>query len=388
MKKVTITRKIQLLINGDKEYVKETFTTLYDWSEKVFRAANVASTHLYFQEKQKEFSYLTEDAKKLILVNENAEQKGKVKELIDSGKGIAALNTSKQNTTYRLLSNYLKGQIPADVFSNLNAQLVQTFNAESKDYFSGKRSLRSYRRGMPMPFSSVSIRNIELTEDSKDYQFDLFGLKFKTYFGRDKSGNKMIFESSLAGQYKFCNSSIQIDGNKIFLLAVFQFDGAELSGDKVMEAELSIDYPIVAKLPSGKKEKIGSRDEFLHQRLAIQAALRRAQIAATYTKGGRGRKKKMANTDRFKEKERNYIQTKLHQYSAKLISLCVNNKCGVLSLKHEEIADMPEGLEKKDREEWIKKNEFLLRNWSYYGLLEKLKYKCNKAGIEIVINKK
>lgn len=385
MKIITITRKIQILIDGDKEYVRNTFKTLYDWNEKVFRAANIAVTHMYFQEKQKEFSYLTEGAKKLLLVDENSEMKGKVKELVESGEGVPAFNTSKQNTTYRLLSSFLKGDVPSDIFSNLNAQLAQTFSSESKEYFSGKRSLRSYRRGMPMPISAKSVKNIEPTEDKKNYYFTLYGLKFKTYFGKDLSGNKKIWDSAQAGHYKFCNSSIQLDGNKIFLLAVFQFDATELKADGTMYAELSIWNPIVAKWAGKQEFKIGDRDEFLYQRLAIQAALRRAQIAAKYTTGGRGRKKKLHNIDHFKGKEKRYIQNKLHQYSSKLVELCVKNKCGKLILKHTPNPIMPEGLSRQEQYNWRKENEFLLRNWSYYGLNEKLKYKCDKVGVKLVV---
>jgi len=38
-----------------------------------------------------------------------------------------------------------------------------------------------------------------------------------------------------------------------------------------------------------------------------------------------------------------------------------------------------------NKEEFAKGDEFLLRNWSYYGLIEKIKYKAKLAGIHVII---
>lgn len=389
IKTVTITRKIQLNIVSEGQDVKEVYTKLYDWNEKIFRAANTASTHMYWQAQQREFFYLSNEAN--VLLSDSSVpvediKSEKTRKLVEDG-AIRLFNTSQQNTTYRVLSEKLKGDVPSDIFANLNSQLAQTFAAESKDYFSGKRSLRSYKRNLPIPFSAKSIRNITLTEDKKNYSFDLFGISLRTYFGKDLSGNKIIFESALAGEYKLCASSIQLDGKKLFLLAVFQFEATELKGDKEMFAELGLVTPIIAHF--GKKPiYIGTKEEFLHQRLAIQAALRRSQIAARFNSGGRGIKHKTKNIEHFKEKEKDYVQTKMHQYSRKLVDLCVSNKCGKLILKFTPDPIVPDGLSREEKEIWRESNEFLLRNWTYYGLVEKLKYKCAKVGIEVIVEKK
>lgn len=373
----TITRKISLSLTED---VKEGYKTLYDWNEMVFRAANTAISHLYFQNNMKEFFYLTDSAKILFAdINKDAK---------DGEDAERILNTSKQNTTYQVLSSHFKGKMPADIFSNLNAQLSSAFSKETKEYFSGKRSLRTYRRGMPIPFSAKSIRNIQQTEDGNNYSFDLFGLKFKTWFGKDLSGNKIIFDRALSGEYKLCNSSIQLDGKNIYLLAVFQFESERYNVDKenVMYASLSADFPIV--LTNGKRSfNIGDKEEYLHRRYAIQGALRRQQIAARYNINGKGRKKKMANIERFKNKEHDYIATRQHQYTFKMINLCLQNKCGTLQLKFTPEPPEPKELSSRELKEWRKENELLLRNWGYRGLKDKIAYKCKKVGIELVIEK-
>lgn len=382
----TITRKITLNIADN---FKESYEQLYAWNEQVFRAANTAASHLYFQNNMREFFYLTEEAKVLFTnVNKSEELLSeKERELINAG-AVRVLNTSKQNSTYQVLSSIYKGKMPADIFTNLNAQLTATFGKEQKEYFSGKRSLRTYRRDMPIPFSSTSIRDIKATDDSKNYRFTLFGINFQTWFGRDRSGNKMILERALAGEYKLCNSSIQLDGKYVYLLAVFQFDSDKYNVDpeKVMEAELSSAFPIVLKHEE-KSFKIGDKKEYLHRRYAIQGSLRRQQIAARYNVNGKGRKKKMVNTERFTSKEYDYVNTRQHQYTFKMIQLCLQNKCGKLLLKLTPEPPEPGELDRKELQEWRIENELLLRNWGYRGLKDKIAYKCKKVGIELVIEK-
>ena len=81
----------------------------------------------------------------------------------------------------------------------------------------------------------------------------------------------------------------------------------------------------------------------------------------------------MQKLDEWHNIEKNYINTKIHQYSRMLIDLTVKNRCGNLILK-----DTPQGNE-------IKENKFLLRNWSYHGLIDKIKYKCAKYGVNLII---
>ena len=352
MKKVIITRKIQIYPIGDNS--KEVWSTLREWEDLVFRAANYATTHMYFQDRQKEFNYLNGNYGKL------AEANKEFKEMLEC---------SEQNTTYRLLSEKLKGTVPSSIFSCLNSVIKQTFDKEKKEYFTGKRSLRSYRKGMPMPFSSKSIKNI--VEAENNYEFTIFGFKFRTNFGRDLSGNKQIFERYLSGEYKLCDSSIQIKDKKMFLLAVFQFDQNKvLLSENVLFAELSHVTPIKCYESVKDEVSIGNVSEFLHQRLQIQGALHRLQKDLRYTKGGKGRKRKLQALERFELKEKNFVKTKIHQYSRMLIDECLKRQCGKLVL-----------ISWKDEDP--KEHKLILRNWGYYGLKELISYKANMVGITV-----
>lgn len=453
-KLITVTRKIQLLFNSENESeVKDYYKKLYTWQNIVHKAANQISTTHFALEAIKDMFFLDDGTKKKIA---------------DAKKDVdGILTTSKMNSTYQLLSKRFKGEIPMEIITSLNSTIVQTFNAEKKDYFKGTRSLRSYRKDIPIPVRGVGFNNVHSSnryERDHNYAFTLYGIPFRTNFGRDFSGNKIIFERamktellpdwiftleselaaaiatvgakekieitqtyldadkkqqtkllvfdvdtlvdddevyyqlrfgsekhklnffmfkkegaenySIENEYKLCDSSIQIKRNKMFLLAVFQFrkDKYALDKETIAECHLDIDKPMIFSV-DGKEIFIGSKEEFLHQRLTIQQAVKRTQIALRFTKGGHGREKKLKNLERFHKAEIDYVTTRIHQYTYKLINLCLKFKVGKLVLKNQTI-----------KEDEAKKDvEYLLRNWSYYSLKEKIMYKAAKVGIEVVV---
>ncbi|HWK07272.1 MAG TPA: hypothetical protein VNS58_26755 [Puia sp.] len=358
---VIITRRIQLLLQAEsKEEWIEYYGKLCKWQEIVSKAANWIATHHYVQENLKDLFYLTDEAR-VRLADVKKDKEG-------------ILTTSRMSTTYRLLSGKFKGQIPMAIISSLNSRVISVFDKEKAEYREGTKSLRTYKQHLPIPIASSDIIHIEPT-GKEEYLFSLYGLPFRTNFGRDASGNRLIFERALRAEYKLCNSSIEIKKNKIFLLAVFSFEKEPgvLSEEVRVEAYLSADTPIVAS--NGEKTiQIGNREEYLYRRLAIQQSMHRTQLSMRFNQGGRGRKKKMQALDRFHLAEKNYVTTRLHQYSAMLIAFCRQQGAGILVLRSQ-----------LEKEAQAKENEFLLRNWTYYGLREKISYKASRYGITVII---
>ena len=385
----TITRKIQLNIDSDKEQVKEIWKKLRIWNNITFRAYNFTATHLYLQKNISDFFYFNEDFK-LSLTKRTEE------------KPDGVFKTSYPNTTYQLLSSKFKGDIPTDILTNVNQRVTLAFNAEKDAYSLGTKSLRTYSSDVPIPFSSTSIRNIRPFEDEKgkvNYTFTLFDIPFRTYFGSDRSGNREIFQRGLSGEYHFAGSTIQLTSKGIFLLLSIQFKSEQnkLNDDKTAYAYLSFNYPI--ELVIGKKTyQIGTKEGYLHQRLAIKGARSRLQKNLRFTAGGHGRADKLKALNAFEQKELNYIETILHKYSKNLVDLCVKNKVGylVLSLQGEEnksiqsrIKEIEENeeLTKREKSELIEKAKFVISNWSYYGLTQKIDYKAKIAGLKVIVEK-
>lgn len=357
-----VTRKIQIYVSEpDKVLKKEFVSTIYQWRDLVRKTANIIVSHKFVQQNVRDFIY----------IKDAIQDKFYVKDILKEGKGM-----SEQNTTYRVASDMLKGKVPSDIYTCLNQAVSNTFKETVKDIRMGNSSLRSYKNNIPIPFSSNAISNIHWDDVDNRYYFTLFGIPFATFLGLDRSNNSEVIDYCISGEYKMCSSSFQIDDNrkKIFLLLCVDMPKkqCDMSKDKEMDASLDIDIPISVRINEKHVKDIGTREEFLHRRLQIQESLRRCQISARYSGGGRGRKRKLQSIDRFHEKEKNYIDTKLHIYSNILINLAVRNKCATINLVNQ-----------KKKEDIVKDNEFLLRNWSYYGLKTKIEYKAKKYGIDV-----
>ncbi len=254
---------------------------------------------------------------------------------------------------------------------------MSSFRNDLSSYRNGERSLANFRRDIAFPFGTRGIQRLCYKKEKKTFCFRLFSVPLKAYLGKDYTDKRSLLEQVVAGQIKLCASKLQLKNQKIYWLAVFEVEKErhKLKPEIIAEASLSMEYPIIVR--SGKEKlSIGSREEFLYRRLAIQASLKRAQNGVTYCKSGKGRKRKTKAVDRFHEKEKNYVGNRLHVYSRKLIDFCIKQQAGTLILLNQE-----------DKMEIAKKEDgFILRNWNYYELMTKIKYKAEKAGIELIVD--
>ena len=359
-KTIILTRKIQVYVDcDDKEQKDAYYKQLYEWQFLSFQAANLIFTHLYVQDRVKDLIYFTDDIK-VKLADYKKEEDG-------------ILNSSRMNTTYRILSSRFLGKMPSNIFSNLNNTLHNVYNTERSAYWKGEKSLRNYKRSIPMPFGADKLK-LENDEKGRDFKFKLFKIPFKTYLGKDRSDKKVLLQRTLAGTLKLRTSSLKIDKGKLYLLAAFEMerDEHQLTDSVIAEASLSIEHPIVVKV--GKEQlQIGNKEEFLHRRLAIQAARHRLQRGSTFNRSGKGRRRKLKSLEDWDAKELRYVDNRLHLYSRRLIDMCIKTQAGTLLLVNQQ-----------HKEEVAKEEEFLLRNWSYYGLKEKIAYKAKKAGINVI----
>ena len=359
---IILTRRIQLFINiDDKELVHEAFKTLYDWQYACFRAANYIFTHYFLQEQVRQLIYLTE------------ETRVKLSDIKKDPDGI--LTTSRLNSTRQVLVKHFKGKVPMEMLGCLNMTLSTHFNNEKSAYLKGDRTIRNYKRDIPIPFKARNIKKWQLTEDKRNYTFNLFGIPFRTYLGRDFTDKKVLLDKMLEGKIKLCTSSIKLKGNKIYFLPAFQVAKEKniLDEKVVAEATLSIDHPIIVTI-NKSRYNIGSKEEFLYRRLAIQSARLRLQKAVKYNRSGKGRNRKVQALGRFAETENNYVTSRMHLYSRMLIDICIKHGAATLILTNQQ-----------DKEGAAKEDEFLLRNWSYFTLKEKISYKAEKAGISIIV---
>lgn len=361
-KTIVISRKVQLAIDSSDPKSRDAYyKKLFTWQDLVYRGSNLVLTHQYVQENIRDFIYLQDDIKV---------------RLSDAGVDeMGILNTSRLNTTYKILSSYFKGEIPTDILSNLNVTLTKTFNTDKKAYWKGEKSLRNFKKDMPIPFSGKQIK-ISTEENKRDFKINIFKIPFRTYLGKDRSDKRVLLRQAMLSQIKVCASSIKLIKGKIYLLLALEVprNEYELKEHVVAKASLSVAYPITVTVQKSLY-RIGSREEFTYRRTAIQAARHRVQHATAFNNGGKGRKKKLKALEHFKDKERKYVDSRLHRYSRNLIDICIKSQAGTLHL-----------LSQRAKEELTKEDDLLLHNWGYYGLIEKIKYKADMAGITIIVD--
>lgn len=347
----------------DKDLRKAYYEKLYANRDIAVKVANMTVSHLFALDNT--MPYLKpEDKEKIEFI------------------GCKGDKATKQNAAYTAASEAFKGKASMGMVSSVVQNSQKMYQDDRKNGMWNK-SLRSYKSNMPIPFGSKHFKNLrfeEYDEGKEGCFFTLISIPFQMRFGRDRSNNRAIVERVIDGTYQMATSSLQFDGKKIFLLLCVEIPKKQvkLDKDKTMFARLDVINPIVCQV--GKKTfEIGTKEEFNHRRLQIQDAVRRCQIANTYNNGGKGRKKKCQAISHWHDVEKNYITTKLHTYSRRLVDMAVKEKCGKIVL-----------IDQKRREDEAKEQNqngepFVLRNWSYYGLKEKIAYKCAMFGINMEV---
>ncbi|PKP06740.1 MAG: hypothetical protein CVU10_04060 [Bacteroidetes bacterium HGW-Bacteroidetes-5] len=358
---MTLTRRLEIYIcEDDKEVKKELYSQLYNWRYLIVNGANEMLSYLYSIDRLKYYKFITEQSK------------------IDLGiTGARGEPVKEGSAGYVLLSERMKGKVPTDILNCLQKTVTKKYTCFKPALFKGTCSLFTYKNNTPIPFSSISIKNLRWNQDLNHFEFTLFGIRFGITLGRDRSNNKKVLESCICKTVELCESSILIDDTKrkLFLLLCYKCGSKTvlLNDAKSVDASLSAETPIIATF-EGDVKLIGNREEFMHRRLQIQSAMRRAQINSKFSAGGKGRKRKFMAVSNFHNKERDYIKTRLHTYSKILVDFAVANRCKSINL-----------INQTDKEKRAKCDPFLLRNWSYYGLKKFIEYKAKLWGIEVRI---
>lgn len=349
----TITRKIELFVDGDNK--DESWKLIREIDYHLFKVANKVVNALYLGKEVANRIKLAEGCKIA-----EARKKAAVLYQANSCLGIA-YNVTKE---YDWINSEIRGALAQKVYKD--------FNNDAKELFIGKRSVRTYRKGLPIP---AKERTFNIIKAAGEYRVKWVSkIKFGFVFGRDKSNNKEIVNRVFEGKYKMLGSAIQVKGKRLFLLMTVQIPKEERNLDKnlVVGIDLGINIPLYAALNKGEaRMSIGSREEFLNQRLYIQRRKRELQRALKWTKGGKGRKKKLKALENIQQRERNFVNTKNHIYSRAIINFALKNNAGKIRMEN------LSGIGKNE------KASFILRNWSYFELQRYIEEKAERVGIEV-----
>lgn len=391
-----ITRKIEIIPDIDgithEESNKKCYNTFYKFDRKLYKVANLLVSQLYGLDNLLSLMRLQNDeyvkcqsklSFKSITDATKEEIKKRMKEidaeLVSIKNDIAPKHP--QTYSYRAVtsSEYAK-DIPSDILNNLKQDVYQHFNENKKEQIRGERSLATYKKGMPIPFS-LEKRHV-IIGDGDNYYLPWFeDTRFRLNFGRDRSNNRAIIDNCIkAKKYKLCpTAKIQLKDRKLFLLVTVDIPETEnvpVKG-KVMGVDLGVVNPAYVAVNDGpERSRIGNGEVFQKQRDVFRRRFRELQ-RSQLTQGGHGRKHKTQATEILRGKERNWVQTENHRLSREIVNLASRWKVETIQM------ESLKGFGKNQEGEVEYNHKRLLGRWSYFELQKDIEYKAAMAGIAV-----
>jgi putative transposase len=393
-----ITRKIQLDFTiKNREGQNEIWKILRKLNYSVFQASNEIVNSQFFNEVYlfrqhvSDYKFIDEEMKSLkkqfadkkISIEEKKEilyvltRDRIVKERINEKRYEyfkKEFDVSIQHSSYDVIKQ-LYPDIPPKIRAALNYRIFKDFKNDLLAVKNGLKTLRTYRKNIPIPFMVEALK-ISVDERNRFVLKWLLGINFYLHFGKDDSKNQEIILKILSGEYKAGISSIQIKEDKVFLLLSVNIPDKTPTGLNpaiAVGVDLGITIPAYCALSIGKnREALGNSNDFLRVRLQMQARRKRLYNAIKLNQGGKGKNKKLKVLKKIEECERNFVNTYNHNISKKVIQFAEKNGAGTIKL--ELLTGI--GLEKR--------NNHILRNWSFFELQTMIKYKAERAGIRVV----
>ena len=276
-------------------------------------------------------------------------------------------------------SHYAK-DLQSDIFNTLKQDVFKHFNETKKEQLRGERSLATYKRGIPIPFSLMK-KNVIVSEGDNYYLTWFEETRFKLNFGKDHSNNRAIIDNCLkTNKYKLCTvAKIQLKNKKLFLLVTVDIPETKntIIKGKVMGVDLGVVHPAYLAVNDGpERSLIGDGDAFQKQRDVFRRRFKELQ-RCQLTQGGHGRKHKTKATEILRGKERNWVQTENHRISREIVNLAIRWKVETIHLEN------LKGFGKDSDGEVEAKHKRLLGRWSYFELQKDIEYKAQMAGINV-----
>lgn len=255
----------------------------------------------------------------------------------------------------------------------------------------GNKSIPSYRRDGSFPMKAQAIKDLEKLSPSRyKVKLSLLSREGAKVYGTKgqrevtlKTGNgaNIILDRILEGTYKMCDSLVIKKKNKYYLQLVYQFDKEvieTLDKYKVMGIDMGIVYPVYMAFNDSLNRYNIEGGELDHFRKTVQARRNSMLKQGKYCGEGRkghGRKTLLKPIEKLQGKVENFKNSTNHKYSKYVVDMAIKHNCGVIQM--EDLTGISDG---------EKKGTFL-GNWTYYDLQQKIRYKAESKGIEVIMVK-
>lgn len=273
----------------------------------------------------------------------------------------------------------------ANLTTSIN-RAVKRWKADRNDIVRGHKSIASYKEDTPIDLHDKAVG---LTKEAGEYRLvvSLASIAFRRELGRTSGqflilidpGNKSsrdILDRCIDGRYKISASQLIYKKKKWFLNLAYSFDAAaapELDPDKILGVDMGIVCPAyMAVCNSLERLRIdgGEIDAFRKQLERRKWELQRQGKYCGQGRIGHGVKTRIEPVNFARERISNFRDTVNHKYSRCIVDFAIKNGCGTIHL--ENLSGIA-----------VDKTDKFLKNWTYYDLQNKIRYKAEELGITI-----
>lgn len=274
--------------------------------------------------------------------------------------------------------------------SSISEDVCKHISSRKKDIIAGRVTIPSYKNEQPIILHNNSIR-LEEHDGEPVFLLSIFsndgkkmlGLKngcclFKVWHRCESSF--AIVRRCLTGEYKVCASQItRYDkSNGMFEFALsYRFDAEEKHFDKnkILGIDLGIAIPIVVAISDSEKRWFIHGEEiqtFRNKTEAMRRSMSKARVYAGDGSVGHGRDTRVRPVDKIGHRIANFRDTKNNAWSREIVDIAVKNGCGTIQM--EDLSGISGGACQR-----------FLKNWTYYDLQQKIRYKAQASGIDVVM---
>jgi IS605 OrfB family transposase len=188
---------------------------------------------------------------------------------------------------------------------------------------------------------------------------------------------KHILRSIVAGEYKRGTLKIQYSKRKRKWFALIAYEPTKqeepaLDKNRIVGVDIGLVFAVYCSVSDGPQRMSITGGHI--ERFKRQIKRRRRQIQNQYHISGRkghGRRRAMLPLETLSTKERNFRDTEYHRISRAVVDWAVRQNAGTIHLEDLSF----DNYEKKGP----------VADWGPYDLIQKIKYKAEETGIEVVL---
>ncbi|BDP65517.1 hypothetical protein EfmAA94_32970 (plasmid) [Enterococcus faecium] len=392
MTTITMTKKIEVYVDGSQEERDSFFDFFWKNSREYVKALNLVYKQLMFEElikdaiKEMDQGYAEREESIQNRIEKLAYTDPIDQKKLDKAKAeLSKLRNEKNKEAREILTQAigLKSQTRTrDVAKKLDfdfGDFVDSANMKaSKDFgndfigiVTGQRTPRIYRNKSKYGLLPFRGRDIKIHKADKFYISLPKGFRLKVNLGskpRKARDVASVLQHIMDGDYKLNQSNLIFDGRKLFFNLTISFEKSYNEMEFKKGNELIVNF---ADLCSGEcliNDKsvmsFGDSQYIRNFKSKILAMKSKEQSRGVFSKGGHGRKRKL-DQDRWeaiKKRESNFVKTYNNQCSAKIVKTAIRNKAQIIRIIEPDKA---------------------YGEWAYYQLKEQLVNKGKRYGIEV-----